>query len=119
MPPSELKMGPGRVVPEPHCIAVEASAALRYLQTGQDGNRIEPGAKRTSAALAAVPSQSAIECHVSGSGRYWAPDCARAAYRVPEGRKRRYRRHCPRPAIPALDPLKNNQRISNGGGHGG
>lgn len=120
MPPPETKSGPGGGAPEPRCIAVVANAVPGYPQTGQDGNRIGgPGGKWTWAAPAALSRQSAQECPVGASGRDWVPECARAAYRVSEGRKRRYSRHCPRPAIPALDPLKNNQRKSKGGGHGG
>ena len=119
MPPPETKAGPGGGAPEPRCIAVVASAVSGYPQTGQDGNRIGLGAKQTWTAPAALSRQSALECPVGASGREWVPECARAAYRVLEGRKRRYSRYCPRPAIPLLDPMKNNQRISNGGGHGG
>ena len=119
MPPPETKAGPGGGAPEPRCIAVVASAIPGYPQTGQDGNRIGPGAKRTWADLAALPCESALECPVIAFERDRVPNSASAAYRVPEGRKRRCSRHCPFPAIPAFDPLKNNQRKSNGGGHGG
>lgn len=93
MQPPETKMGPGRValLPEPHCIALQANAVPDYSQSGQDGNPIGPGAERTIATPAARQGESAQESFTGASeGQRW-PTAAGNAYRDSEGFIWRYR----------------------------
>ena len=121
MSPPKAKTGPSVAALDPVIdvgLAGRGGPSKQYTKAMQRRKMHGPGAKRTCAVPAAKSRQSALECPVIAFKRDWVPDSARAAYRVTEGRKRHYSRHCPRLAIPALDPLKNNQWNSNGGGHG-
>lgn len=91
MQPPETKAGPGVGAPEPRCIALQASAVPEYSQSGQDGNRIRPGAEGTSEPPAAKQGRSALERVASASeGQRW-PNAAGTAYRDSEGVIWRYK----------------------------
>lgn len=91
MQPPEMKMGPGVGAPEPHRIAVQASAQSGYSETGQDGNRNGPGATRTGTMPAAPPDRSRLERAMGASGGQRRERCWETAYRDSDGRKWHFR----------------------------